>query len=132
MRPHCEACASSKGRDHAIIEHPPGQEVQWDWLELPDPPAQWGLPGQAHLLVGALPHSGKWRAVLAEAEDLPHLVAGLHHVSARLGGLPKVWRFDRMVTVANPNTGRVNATLAAVAKHYGVHVALCQRLFLRP
>ncbi len=125
LRPHCEPCSASLGRDHAIIEHPIGDEVQWDWLELPDAPDHWASGAAAHLLVGALPHSGKWRAVLAEAETLPHLVQGLHQVSARLGGVPKTWRFDRMATVANPNTGRVTATFAAVAKHYGVHVALC-------
>ena len=38
----------------AIIEHPPGEETQWDWLELPDPPAAWGWGKTAHLLVGAL------------------------------------------------------------------------------
>lgn len=125
VRPHCEPCSASKGRDHAVIEHPPGEETQWDWLELPNPPEQWGLPGGAHLLVGALPSSGKWRAVLADAEDLPHLIESLHAVAGRLGGLSKTWRFDRMATVASPNTGRVTASFAAVAKHYGVHVALC-------
>lgn len=125
VRPHCEPCSSSKGREHTVIEHPPGEETQWDWLELPDPPAHWGLPGGAHLLVGALPSSGKWRGILADAEDHAHLVEGLHVVSGRLGGLTKTWRFDRMATVASPNTGRVTATFAAVAKHYGVHVALC-------
>ena len=130
LRPHCEPCRSSTGRDHAVIEHPPGEEVQWDWLELPDPPAHWNAgrdepSRQAHLLVGALSCSGKWRAVLADSEDLPHLIEGLHAVSARLGGLPRRWRFDRMATVASPNTGRVTATFAAVAKHYGVHVDLC-------
>ena len=85
FRPHCEPCLSSRGRDHAVIERPPGEEVQWDWLELPDPPAAWDAGGQAHLLVGCLPASGKWRAVLADAEDLPHLVEALHAVSARLG-----------------------------------------------
>lgn len=99
--------------------------MQWDWVELPDPPAQWGHGAHAHLLVGALPHSGKWRAVLAESEDQAHLVEALHAVSARLGGLPRRWRFDRMATVASPNTGRVTATFAAVAKHYGVGVDLC-------
>ena len=42
LRPHCEACAGVKGRAHVDIEHPPGVEVQWDWLELPDTP--WGEP----------------------------------------------------------------------------------------
>jgi transposase len=130
LRPHCEPCSSSTGRDHAVIDHPPGEEVQWDWLELPDPPAHWAAgssepAAQAHLLVGALSCSGRWRAVLADSEDLPHLIEGLHAVSARLGGLPKRWRFDRMATVASPNTGRVTASFAAVAKHYGVHVDLC-------
>ncbi len=125
LRPHCEPCSASRGRDHTIIDHPPGEEVQWDWLELPDPPASWNAGAQAHLLVGALPHSGRWRGVLTDAEDHAHLVEALHAVSTRLGGLPKRWRFDRMATVANPNTGRVTATFAAVARHYGVHVDLC-------
>ncbi len=30
-----------------------------------------------------------------------------------------------MATVCNPNTGRISASFAAVAKHYGVHVDLC-------
>jgi transposase len=125
LRPHCEPCQASTGREHTVIEHPPGEEVQWDWVELPDPPAHWGHGAHAHLLVGALPHSGRWRGVLAESEDQAHLVEALHAVSARLGGLPRRWRFDRMATVASPNTGQVTATFAAVAKHYGVHVDLC-------
>ena len=32
------------------IAHPPGEEIQWDWLELPKAP--WG--GDAHLLAGAV------------------------------------------------------------------------------
>jgi transposase len=125
LRPHCEPCSASAGREHAVIEHPPGEEVQWDWVELPDPPAGWNAGSHAHLLVGALPYSGKWRGVLAASEDLPHLIDALHQVSGRLGGLPKGWRFDRMATVASPNTGKVTASFAAVAKHYGVHVHLC-------
>lgn len=125
LRPHCEACSASVGRDHAIIDHPAGDEAQWDWLELPEAPKAWNVGDTAHLFVGALPHCGRWRGVLAESEDFAHLVQVLHQVSARLGGLPKTWRFDRMATVANPNTGKVTAAFAAVAKHYGVHVALC-------
>ena len=26
-RPHCEPCTSSVGREQAVIEHPPGEEV---------------------------------------------------------------------------------------------------------
>jgi hypothetical protein len=45
---------ASTCRDHAIINHPPGAETQFDWLELPDPPTGWGWGSVAHLLVGAL------------------------------------------------------------------------------
>jgi transposase len=86
LRPHCEPCSQSAGRDHAVIEHPPGHETQWDWLELPDPPAGWGWDGKAHLLVGALACSGRWRGVLLEAEDQAHLVDGLDRVVRRLVG----------------------------------------------
>jgi len=109
----------------AVIEHPAGAETQWDWLELPDPPAAWGWGSQAHLLVGALSHSERWRGRLCEAESFPHLVEGLDTVSRALGGLTRSWRFDRMATVVSPNTGRVTAAFAGVAKHYGVQVALC-------
>jgi transposase len=40
VRPHCEPCKSSTGRDVAVIAHPPGEEIQFDWLELPDPPEE--------------------------------------------------------------------------------------------
>ncbi len=125
LRPHCEPCAASKGRDHAIIDHPPAAETQFDWLELPDPPAWWGWGSTAHLLVGALSHSSKWRGVLAESEDQPHLVEALDGVSRRLGGCTKTWRFDRMTTVCHPSSGRLTATFAPVAKFYGVGVKIC-------
>ncbi len=125
LRPHCEPCQASVGRDHAIIDHPAGEETQFDWLELPDPPAHWGWGGQAHLLVGALAHSSRWRAVLAESEDQPHLVEALDGVVRRLGGCTKRWRFDRMATVCHPDSGRVTASFAQVAKYYGVAVDVC-------
>lgn len=125
LRPHCEPCSATRGRPSAVIEHPPGEETQWDWLELPDPPEHWGCGKKAHLLVGALAHSGRWRGHLAMSEQQPHLIEGLDHVVRRLGGLTKTWRFDRMTTVCHPDTGRVTATFAAVAKHYGVSVAIC-------
>jgi transposase len=125
LRPHCEPCQASAGRDHAIIDHPPGAETQFDWLELPDPPASWGWGSTAHLLVGALSHSSKWRAVLAESEDQPHLIEALDEVVRRLGGCTKAWRFDRMATVCHPPTGRLSATFGPVAKFYGVGIDIC-------
>jgi transposase len=125
LRPHCEPCRASSGRDHAIIDHPPGAETQFDWLELPDPPTGWGWGSTAHVFVGALSHSGKWRAVLAESEDQPHLVEALDGVVRRLGGCTKRWRFDRMATVCHPASGRITATFGPVAKFYGVGVDIC-------
>lgn len=125
-RPVCEPCRAARGGgDRAVIDHPAGDETQWDWLELPDPPAAWGWGKMAHLLVGALPHSGRWRAVLAESEERPHLVEAVHAVAGRLGGVTREWRFDRMSTVCDPATGHVNARFAEVALHYGVVVRLC-------
>ena len=86
-----------------------------------------GLGATAHLLVGALSHSSRWRAVLAESEDYPHLVEALDGVLRRLGGCTEGWRFDRMSTVCHPATGRLTATFAPVAKHYGVEVASARR-----
>jgi transposase len=125
LRPPCPACAAGSHREAAIIEHPPGEETQFDWLELPDPPPAWGLGGSAHLLVGSLAHSSRWRAVLAESEDQPHLIEALDGVVRRLGGVTRYWRFDRMATVCHPGSGRVTASFAAVARHYGAAVRVC-------
>jgi transposase len=125
LRPACEPCRPTTGRAVAVIEHPPGQETQWDWVELPDPPEQWGWGKTAHLLVGALSHSSKWRGVLCESEDQPHLIDALDRVATALGGLTNDWRFDRMASVVSPGTGRVTASFSAVAKHYGVVVKPC-------
>jgi transposase len=126
LRPACEPCRPAKGRPVAIIDHPAGQETQWDWLELPDPPGHWdGYRGKAFLLVGALSHAGKWRGVLCESDDQPHLLDALHRVAVKLGGLTRDWRFDRMASVVYPNSGRVTPSFSGVAKHYGVHVVAC-------
>ena len=57
--------------------------------------------------------------------DQPHLIEGLDQVTRALGGLTAAWRFDRMATVVHPESGRVTASFAAVAKHYGVSVRPC-------
>ncbi len=121
LRPHCEPCAGVKGRATADIEHPPGVECQWDWLELADTP--WGA--KAYVLVGALSHSSRFRAWVTDSTDQAHLVEGLDAVLRRLGGTPRRWRVDRMATVVNPATGELQASFAPVAKHYGVGVDPC-------
>ena len=121
VRPHCEACAGVKGRATIEIGHPPGEEIQWDWVELPDAP--WA--STAHLLVGVLPHSSKCRAVFAESEDQPHLIWAIDGVLRRFGGTPWRWRVDRMSTVIVPGSDDVQASFAPVAKHYGVGIDPC-------
>jgi transposase len=121
MRPHCEPCASSNGRAHADIDHPPGEEIQWDWLELDDTP--WGA--KAYVLVGALSHSGRFRAWFSEADDQAHLIVGIHEVLSRLGGTARRWRVDRMATVIKPGTSELQRSFVPVAKHYGVAVDPC-------
>lgn len=120
-----EACRPVKGRPVAVIEHPPGEETQFDWVELPDPPASWGWGPKALLFVGALSHSSRWRGRLAESMDQPHAIDGLDRVTRELGGLTDVWRFDRMATVCYPATGKITASFAAVVKHYGVGFVTC-------
>ena len=125
LRPHCEPCAPGRYRPVAVIEHPPGVETQWDFVDLPDPPPSWGWGPAARLFVGALAHSGKWRGQLCESMDQPHVIDGLDRVSRLLGGVTAEWRFDRMATVCHPATGKITGSFAGVAKHYGVAVRIC-------
>lgn len=125
LRPACERCHAVKGRPVAIIDHPAGDETQWDWVDLPDPPPAWGWGSNASLFVGALAHSGRWRGQLAESKDQAHTIDALDQITRQLGGLTRVWRFDRMATVCHPGSGKLTASFAGVAKHYGVSVAIC-------
>ncbi|MHB8463360.1 MAG: Mu transposase domain-containing protein [Acidimicrobiales bacterium] len=121
LRPHCEACDGVRGRDTIDIDHPAGDEVQWDWFERRRSP--WG--GVAYVLLGTLPHSGRSRGVIAPATDQPHLVEAMDGVLRRLGGTARHWRVDRMATVIVPGTADVQASFAPVAKHYGAIVTPC-------
>ena len=123
LRPHCEACSGVKGRATVIIEHPSGEEIQWDWDELGACP--WDDTTKISMLVGTLSHSSKARAWLSYSEDQPHLVEGIDQILNRFGGTPRIWRVDRMATVINPQTGKIQASFAPVAKHYGVTVVPC-------
>ena len=121
LRPHCEACSGVKGRETTEIDHPAGEEIQWDWFERRRAP--WGQT--MYVLLGTLSHSGRTRGVLAEAMDQAHLVEAMDLVLRRLGGTARVWRTDRLATVIVPGTAEVQASFAPVAKHYGAIVAPC-------
>jgi transposase len=121
LRPHCERCAQAKGRATTEIEHPPGAEVQWDWLELPEAP--WG--GKAFVLTGALAYSGKVRGFFSEAKDTAHLVASVDEVLRRLGGLTKRFRIDAIEGGVIPATRRLVPEFADACSYYGAGVDIC-------
>ena len=122
LRPVCLVCQQRRGRAPTTgIDHPPGEEIQWDWLELPVTP--WERPG--YVLVGALSHSGRFRAVFCEQMTFGHLAGAVHEILIGLGGTSLVWRVDRMATAVIPGTDRLNPQFAQLAKYYGVDVAIC-------
>jgi hypothetical protein len=123
LRPHCEACDGVTERDTIEIDHPAGEEIQWDWFERRRAP--WGGGGTANVLLGTLPHSGRTRGVIAPATDQAHLVEAMDGVLRRLGGTARRWRVDRMATVIVPGSADVQASFAPVAKHYGAIVVPC-------
>lgn len=120
LRPACPACRTGR-TPSGEIPHEPGEECQLDWWELAETP--WGE--KAYVLIGALSHSGRLRGVFSEGQSFPHLAGALDGVLRRLGGTAKAWRTDRMATVVAPGTDRLRPEAAALAKHYGVTVAVC-------
>jgi transposase len=121
LRPVCECCKAGGVKLTVGLEHEPGEELQLDWLELSETP--WGV--KAYVLVGALSHSGKLRGCFSEGESFPHLAEALDGVLRRLGGTARSWRTDRMATFVYPESDRLRPEAAAMAKHYGVQVAVC-------
>ena len=64
-RPHCEPCHPATGRPVAVIEHPPGDETQWDWWNCQARPRRGaGAPGRACW-------SGRWRTRAGGADGCP-------------------------------------------------------------
>jgi len=121
LRPHCEACAGVKGRETIEIDHPAGDEIQWDWAERRNAP--WGATSFG--LLGTLAYSGRTREVLTCSMDQPHLVEAMDGVMRRLGGTTRAWRTDRLATVIRPGTADVQASFVPVAKYYGAIVVPC-------
>ncbi len=121
LRPRCEACRTGGHGITIELAHTPGEEIQFDWLELSQTP--WGAP--AYVLVGALSYSGKCRAVISEGMTFAHLIEAIDGVLRRLGGTSRAWRTDRMASVVYPGTDRITTQFAQAAKHYGVEVWVC-------
>jgi transposase len=124
LRPVCLVCEHRRGDQVTVeIDHPPGEEIQWDWLEIAPEDVPWREP--AFVLVGALSHSGRFRGVFCEQMTFGHLAEAMHQVLVALGGTPRVWRTDRMATIVIPGTDRLTVDAAQAAKHYGVEIAVC-------
>jgi transposase len=121
LRPVCNCCKAGAVKLTVGLDHEPGEEMQLDWLELSETP--WGVT--AYVLVGSLSHSGKLRGCFSEGESFPHLAEALDGVLRRLGGSARSWRTDRMATFVYPGSDRLRPEAAAIAKHYGVQVAIC-------
>jgi transposase len=121
LRPQCRCCRAGSVKLTVGLDHDPGEEMQLDWLELTETP--WGV--KAYVLVGALSHSGRVRGSFSDGESFPHLADALDGVLRRLGGTTRSWRTDRMATFVFPGTDRLRPEAAALAKHYGVQVAIC-------
>ena len=66
---------------------------------------------------------GAWRVL--RGQSFPHLAEALDGVLRRLGGTARSWRTDRMATFVYPGSDRLRPEAAAMAKHYGVQVAVC-------
>ncbi|MFF1838016.1 transcriptional regulator [Streptomyces sp. NPDC058231] len=88
VRPHCEPCQTTKGRDVAIIAQPPGEEIQFDWLELPIPPDEWAVGEHAP----ARRRSAAFRSVGAKH--------GCDHVVQSVLGHPGRQQVDGLVNMA--------------------------------
>lgn len=124
LRPLCKECAGARpGAATIEIDHPPGKEMQFDWLELTETP--WGTP--AYVLVGALSYSSKCRGSFSDGMTTGHLVESLDQVLRRIGGTTRRWRTDRMSGVVVPGTDRLTTTFADVAKFYGVSIDICPK-----
>ena len=122
LRPVCVDCQHRRGGDLTVeIDHPAGEEIQWDWLELHQTP--WEAP--TFVLVGVLSHSGRFRAVFCEQMTFGHLAEAVHRILVALGGTARIWRTDRMATVVIPGSNRLTQEMANLAKHYGVDVSVC-------
>ncbi|GAA5006218.1 Mu transposase domain-containing protein [Kitasatospora paranensis] len=122
VRPACERCLASLRPGDGPVSAPSVEDVRFDWLSFPDPPAGWGCRSQAHVLMASVPRTGRWRAVLAESSEFPQLVEATDRVLRHLGGTGGRWLFDPVAAACCPGTGRATAAFARVARYYGAAV----------
>ncbi|MFE0462618.1 IS21 family transposase [Kitasatospora sp. NPDC058965] len=122
LRPPCRQCQGVRPTGGGRTAPPGAEPIRFDWLTLPDPPAHWGRGAQAHLLLGSVGRSGRWRGVLAEGADLPRIVEAMDRVLRRLGGTAECWCLDRMPAACRGGSNRPTSALRQVARYYGARI----------
>ena len=129
LRPSCEACAAAgTPAEFAVIGHPAGGETQWDWVELPDPPAVVGAGGSTRTCwSGRCRTRARGAGCSRSREQQPYLVASLHGVCERLGGVTRRWRFDRMSTVCHPGVRGPDARRSPRSRSTTASPSTCAR-----
>lgn len=127
-RPPCGQCrdAGDAGSGASAAAQPAGR-IRFTWLRLPEPPTAWGCEDRAHLLLGSLGPSGRWRGALAQGEGLPHLVEAMDQVMRRLGGTAGRWCFDRLPEPCCAPDGRATPEFRRVARYYGAQLEIRPR-----
>lgn len=121
LRPKCASCVGVKSRLTTEIVHPPGEEIQFDFLELPS-----SLLGpKSHILIGTLSFSSRSRGVFASSESRPSFIKAIEGVLYRLGGTARRWRFDNLPAIKGTYGERIAREIFEMAKYYGAEVVLC-------
>ena len=131
-RPRCPLCqddhrygtAGAGGTGGTGGGHRTGEDVRFDWLELPSPPAHWRCGTRAHVLLTSHTTTGRWRGTLAESRELPQFVEAMDHALRCLGGTGGRWILGRMPPVCSPRSGRLTAAFTDVARYYGTTITL--------
>jgi hypothetical protein len=115
LRPHCEACrrrrvARSRSSSTRPVRRPSGTGSICRTRH-----PRGGGARRRRCSSARSSHSGKWRGRLAESKDQPHTIDALDQITRALGGLTRVWRFDRMATVCHPGDGSDHRVVRCVS-----------------
>ncbi len=121
LRPKCLSCLGVKSRYTIEINHPPGEEIQFDFTEFPSSP----LGPKTSVLVGTLAFSSKARCQIVESQSRGHLIHAIHAICLKLGGTARIWRFDNMAAIRDVYGKQINEVILQAAKYYGVEVVTC-------
>ncbi|GAA2739034.1 DDE-type integrase/transposase/recombinase [Kitasatospora cinereorecta] len=124
VRPSCGLCHLGPLPGPAGAGGTAEEEIRFRWIPLGRPLSAPVEGYFVHLLTGSLTSAGRWRGVLVDGTDFPHVVEAIDEVLRRLGGTAPRWRFDRATPLRCPATGRLTTALTRVGRYYGAEVEL--------